>query len=165
MLEAQQSQSVPTKRAWNWRIWTGFLLAIAAPISYFVFFYKYPITRNVPWANWLLFALAGWLLYHGWRRARRSPESYRGKIAAPILSALSLALALLFGFATLYATRMIPVSSGAPKVGSNAPDFSLSDATGKTLTLSALLSEPFPGATAANAKPRAVALIFYRGYW
>ena len=170
MAEKENSQVAPSKRSWNWRIWTGFLVAIAALLSYFAIFYKYPITRNVPWVNWLLFALAGWLLFDGWRRARRSLESYRGKIAGPILAALSLALALLFGAGTLYFSRLPPASAGTPKVGSKAPDFALSDATGKTQTLSALLSEPFPdsfpGASAQNAKPpRAVALIFYRGYW
>jgi len=50
----------------------------------------------VPWVNWLLFALAGWLLWGGISKAWRSPQQYRGKIAGPIVGVLSLATAGLF---------------------------------------------------------------------
>jgi hypothetical protein len=50
------------KRKWNWQIWSGFLLAVAAVPSYLLFFARFPITRNVPWASWLMFAAAGGLL-------------------------------------------------------------------------------------------------------
>jgi hypothetical protein len=50
------------KRYWNWRIWAGFLVAVAAVLSYGTIFIRFPVTRNVPWVNWLLFAGAIWLL-------------------------------------------------------------------------------------------------------
>src|SRR5215472_13414759 len=77
------------KRKWNWRIWSGFLLAVAAAPSYFLFFARFPITRNVPWANWLMFAAAGGLLVAGVRSAFANPEVYRGKIVGLILAVLS----------------------------------------------------------------------------
>ena len=151
------------KRKWNWRIWLGFLLAVAAVPGYFLFFAKFPITRNVPWVSWLMFAGAGWLLWAGLRRAFASPELVRGRIAGPILAVLSLGAAGLFGYATLYASRQLPVAAGAPRVEDKAPEFTLADTSGKMVALSTLLSEPMPGME--GGKPRGVLLVFYRGYW
>jgi hypothetical protein len=151
------------KRKWNWRIWLGFLLAVAAVPGYFLFFARFPITRNVPWASWLMFAAAGRLLWVGVRRAFVSPEVYRGRIAGPILAVLSLGATGLFGYATLYASRQLPVAAGAPRVGDKAPEFTLSDTSGNMVALSTLLSEPMPGME--GVKPRGVLLVFYRGYW
>ena len=160
----EKSAAVP-RRNWNWRIWAGFLVAVAAFLSYLLVFIRFPITRNVPWANWLLFALAGWLLWGGLQRALRKPEAYRGRIAGPTLAVLSFALAGFFAYVTLYASRGLPLSASAPKVGAKAPDFVLADANGKTMALSTLLSEPMRGREGSGAKPRGVVLIFYRGYW
>ena len=151
------------KQKWNWRIWSGFLLAVAAVPGYFLFFVRFPVTRNVPWASWLMFAAAGWLLWVEVRRAFASRQVYRGRIAGPILAVLSLGAAGLFGYATLYASRQLPVAAGAPKVGDKAPEFVLADTSGKMVALSMLLSEPMPGMQAG--KPREVLLVFYRGYW
>jgi hypothetical protein len=153
------------KRNWNWRIWAGFLLAVAALLSYGVIFIRFPITRDVPWLNWLLFAGAGWLLWTGARRARQEPTVYHGKIAGPILIVLGLTMAAFFIVGTTYFTKHLPASKEAPKVGARAPEFALADTNGKMVTLAALLSEPMPEREGAGAKPRGVALIFYRGYW
>jgi hypothetical protein len=102
-------------------------------------------------------------LWGGVRRGLRYPESYRGKVAGPFAAFLSLCLAALFAFFTLYASKGLPTSASAPKIGAQAPEFVLSDSTGKMVSLSALLAEPLPGTT--GAKPRGVVLIFYRGYW
>jgi len=150
-------------REWNWRIWTGFLLAMAAIPVYFAFFAKFPITRDVPWASWLMFAAAGWLLWMGVARAFANSAAYRGKIAGPIVALLSLAAAVFFGYATLYATRQLPKAAGAPKVGDKAPEFTLADTSGNMVAMSTLLSEPMP--EIAGQKPRGVLLVFYRGYW
>jgi hypothetical protein len=150
---------------WNWQLWTGFVVCVTAFISYILFFYRFPITRNVPWVNWLLFALAGWLLWGGLSRAYRKPELYRGKVFGPILAVLSLAIAGIFGYATLVASKKLPQSSNAPTLGARAPQFELADANGKMVALSALLTEPIPGGAGSSVKPRGVVLIFYRGYW
>jgi peroxiredoxin len=55
---------------------------------------------------------------------------------------------------------MIPASKDAPQVGQRAPDFTLTDAGGKAVSLNELLTMPING----NA-PKGVLLIFYRGYW
>jgi len=151
-----------SNRHWNWRIWVGFLLPWVGIASYVFVFVRYPITRNVPWVPFLFFLVALILLIAGLRRAFGQPSAYRGKIAGPILAVLSVALMAFFAFGTLYATRQLPASKGAPKVGDKAPDFSLPDTHGKTLTLAELLTTP----TGSAAKPpKGVLLIFYRGYW
>ena len=156
---------VTLKKKWNWRIWAGFLIALSAIPVYAGILVWHPVTRNVPWATWLMFVLAGWLLWTGVRRAYANPLEHRGKIVGTVLGVLALAIAGLFGFGTLYLSRQMPASAGAPQVGAKAPEFTLPDASGKMVSLSALLTEPLPGAAAAGAKPRGVVLIFYRGYW
>jgi hypothetical protein len=52
----------------------GFLLALLAFFSYFLFFARFPATRDVPWANLLLFAAAGCLVTLGLRRAFGQPQ-------------------------------------------------------------------------------------------
>jgi hypothetical protein len=151
-------EETPAERNRNWRIWSGFLLAVAAVPGYLLFFAKFPITRNVPWASWLMFAGAGWLLWAGVRRAFASPELFCGRIAGPILAVLSLGAAGLFGYATLYASRELPVAAAAPRVGDQAPQFMLADATGRIVGLSTLLSEPMLGTE--GGKPRGVLLVF-----
>lgn len=159
---AMNDQAVSVqKRKWNWRIWLGFLIALLTIPVYAAVFARYPITRDVPWASWLMLTVAAILVWIGVKRAFANPQEYRGKIAGPAVGVLTLIVAVLFGYGTVYATKQLPASSGAPQVGSKAPDFTLSDATGKMMSLSALLTEPLPG----GAKPRGVALIFYRGYW
>ena len=56
--------AVEAKREVNMRIWIGFVVAIVAFASYMLIFARFPITRDVPWVNWLLFVLAGWLLWN-----------------------------------------------------------------------------------------------------
>ena len=69
----------PVKRSWNPALWAGFLLTVAAFLSYVLVFYRYPITRDVPWVNWILFAAAMLLLVGGLRRAFGNHNSIVGK--------------------------------------------------------------------------------------
>ena len=158
------------KRSWNPRIWAGFALALAAVTSYPLVFINYPITRDVPWATLVLLVPAIVLLVSGLARAFRQPEAYRGKIAGSLVATVTALLVGFFLFGVFYATRQIPASHGAPKVGDAAPDFTLPDSTGRSVTLSGLLTSPFVGngssTTGSVSGPTAaVLLIFYRGYW
>jgi len=161
MMNRQEIAPGPVKQGWNWRIWTGFLLALAAIPAYFLFFARFPVTRDVPCASWLMFAVAGWLLWAGLSSAFAS--SGLGKIAGPILAVLSLGAAVFFGYATFYASRQLPAAVGAPSVGEKAPEFTLADTSGNKVAMSTLLSEPIPGTE--GQKPRGLLLVFYRGYW
>ena len=136
-------------------LWVGFLVVIAALFSY-EFFVRFPITRDFPWANLLLFAIGGILLVMGLVRAYGQPTNYRGRISGPILTLLSVLIFAMFAYLLFYVVRQMPASASAPRIGDKAPDFSLVDQNGRTVALHELLS-------ASGA--RAVLLIFYRGYW
>ena len=88
------TMSASAKKSWNWPLGIGFLFALAGFFSY-TFFAQFPITRDFPWANLLLFAAGGILLVLGLFRAFGKPRVYRGKILGPILAILGL---LMFGF-------------------------------------------------------------------
>jgi hypothetical protein len=144
----------------NWQIWAGFVLSLVAGLSYPFVFARWPITRDWPWVNLILFAIAMVLLFLGLRRAFKPDK----RIVSKIFSSLAAALGVLFFagllFGVFVAGRWLPASAAAPQVGRKAPDFTLTDSNNKPVTLAQLLTEPVN-----NKPPKAVLLIFYRGYW
>ena len=144
------------KRKWNWPIWVGFVVVVAAVFSY-EFFARFPITRDFPWANLLLFGIGIALLIAGLFRAFGRPQVYRGKIFGSIFAAIAVLCVAFFSYVNFYVLHQVPASAGAPRVGQKAPDFFLLDQNGKPVGLGDLLRGP--------SGPRAVALIFYRGFW
>jgi hypothetical protein len=151
-----------TARRFNWPLWAGFLLTLIASFSYFAFFVRFPITRDFPWANLLLFVLAAVLLFMGLRRgfARDRAHPTRSRIVTSIVSLFSVVIFALFVFVIFIAARWLPPSTGAPHVGQKVPEFTLSDANGKQVSLNELLTAPIEG-----KPPKGVLLVFYRGYW
>ena len=149
-------------RTLNWQIWLGFLISVFALMSYPLIFAEWPITRDFPWVNLLLFGIAAALVFVGIRRAFQRGRKMLSKIGAPILGVLSLIVFGLFILTVFIAARWIPASGGAPEIGQKAPEFNLSDTNGDRVSLSELLQTPIsPG----SAAPKGVVLIFYRGYW
>ena len=148
----------------NWPIWVGFLLSVFALLSYPLVFLRWPVTRDFPWANLPLFAVAVVLLLVGLRRAFAPDRRLRSKIVSSIVAAFSFLLVGLFVFSFFIAAKWLPASHGAPRVGQKAPDFSLVDTSGKTVALSELLTAPIND-KAPSVNPKGVLLIFYRGYW
>lgn len=104
------------KRKWNWPIWIGFVLAVGGLLSY-EFFVRFPITRDFPWANLLLFGIGGALLIVGLFRAFGRPQLYRGKIFGSIFTAIALFLFAFFSYEIFYVLRQVPLSAHAPRVG------------------------------------------------
>jgi AhpC/TSA family len=145
--------SADAKKSWNWILWVGFLLALTGFFSY-TFFAQFPITRDFPWANLLLFTVGGILLVLGLFRAFGKPRVYRGKILGPILAVLGILMFGFFSYVFFYVLRNVPPSTGAPRVGQKAPAFTLSNQDGKEVSLNDLVG-----------RSKAVALIFYRGFW
>jgi hypothetical protein len=141
------------KRRWNWPVWAGFVVVVTGLFSY-VFFARFPITRDFPWANFLLFGIGIALLLVGLFRAFGRPQVYRGKIFGSIFAAIAALVVALFSYEFLYVLRQVPASAGAPHVGQKAPDFFLLDQNGRPVGLGDLLSNS-----------RGVVLIFYRGFW
>jgi hypothetical protein len=150
---ADEGGKIDMKRSWNWSLWIGFLFVLAGFLSY-TFFAQFPVTRDFPWANFLLFAVGGIFLLVGLVRAFGKPQSYRGKIAGSILAVLGILMFGFFSYVFFYQLRQVPPSTGAPRVGQKAPGFILPDQDGKDVALSDLVS-----------KWKAVALVFYRGFW
>jgi hypothetical protein len=142
------------KPRWNVFVWAGFAITVLAILSYFFVFLRFPVTRDVPWATYVLFIPAVALLVIGVKRAFKEPQRYRGKISGPILGTLSIFLMGLFCYFAVALTKDLPPAGAALRIGQRAPDFSLADAGGKPVALSEILKTN-----------RAVVLIFYRGYW
>ena len=145
-------------RRFNWPLWVGFVLTLAAFFTYFSVFVWFPSTRDFPWANLLIFLIALVLLVLGVRRGFASgrPHPTRSKVVTSIVATLSVIVLALFIFTIFVFARWLPASKGAPQVGQRAPDFTLTDTTGKQVSLTELRT--------ANA-PKGVLLVFYRGYW
>jgi hypothetical protein len=149
------------KRSWNWRLWAGFLLVVVGLLSFIPIFARFPVTRDFPWVNLLMFAGGLTLLGVGLVRAFRKPDAYRGRIFGPALALLSVLGIAFFCWGIFYIARQLPASEAAPRVGAKAPDFTLPDQDGKPVALAGLLSSPpLPGGKASGA-----VLIFYRGHW
>jgi predicted PurR-regulated permease PerM len=146
-------------RRFNWPLWLGLVLSVVGVFSYLAVFVWYPVTRDFPWANLLLFAVAAVLLFVGVRRAFAS-DRRRSKIVASIVATLGVVVIALFLVGFFVGGRALPASKGAPQVGQRAPDFTLTDTGGKAVSLNELLSTPING-----SPPRGVLLVFYRGYW
>jgi predicted PurR-regulated permease PerM len=146
-------------RRFNWPLWLGFVLSVVGVFSYLAVFVWYPVTRDFPWANLLLFAVAAVLLFMGVRRAFAS-DRRRSKIVASIVATLGVVVIALFLLGFFVGGRQLPASKGAPQAGQKAPDFTLNDTGGKAVSLNELLSTPING-----TPPKGVLLVFYRGYW
>src|SRR6059036_3604800 len=96
------------KRRWNVAVWVGFLVVLAAFLTYVPVFSRFPATRDFPWANLLMFGAGLVLLTLGLRRAYREPQLYRGKAAGSILLSLGVVALAFFCFGYFYLMRQLP---------------------------------------------------------
>src|SRR6476620_9833776 len=149
-------------RRFNWPLWAGFVLSLLASFSYFAFFVQFPVTRDFPWVNLVLFVLAAMLLFMGVRRgfARDRAHPTRSKIVTSIVTTLGVLVIAFFLFAIFIAGRWLPASTNAPHVGQKVPEFTLSDSNNRQVSLNQLMTEPIEG-----KPPKGVLLVFYRGWW
>lgn len=157
MLPCCSVTDAPPKRP-NSALWLGLALLVLAIVSYTLYFFRVP-TAPLPWLNLAIPILAFLVLLVGTLRAFRQAQIYRGKILGTSLTLLALMLSagsVLF----FHGARAIPHSGGAPQIGQRVPDFTLPDSTGQPVSLVQLFSSP-----AGAAQPKAVLLVFYRGYW
>jgi hypothetical protein len=142
----------------NGALWLGVLLTVLALVGNVL-----PLVTLLPVAfTWLvaaISALGAIFLVLGLVRTFRRPQPHRGKMWGSVVAVLSLLLCVGSAMFILFA-RHLPRSAGAPQVGQRVPEFTLTDSTGQNVSLSQLLAGA-PGAT----PPKAVLLVFYRGYW
>ena len=150
-----------THRRTNFAPWYGLVITLLGIASEFFYFLQPSpsIVRVVPWINLFLPAIGLICLLIGLARAFARPVIYGGKIWGSIVAVI--ALLLLAGNIVLFRhTRDVPKSAGAPQVGQRLPDFTLPDSSGQPTSLSQLFS-----ASGDGSQPKAVLLVFYRGYW
>src|ERR1051326_8091704 len=175
----------------NWSLWTGLALSVIAVASYVLVFYRFPITRDVPWVSYLLFVVALGMLIAG---VRRAPGR---KIVAFIVATIGVALAVLFTVGIVVGSR-VPAPRNPPAARATgrkivafivatigvalAVLFTVGIVVGSRVP--ALGNPPAVGAKApeftlldADRKPvalsqmlaapgaKGVLLVFYRGYW
>jgi hypothetical protein len=149
-------------KRWNFDVMWALLLALGALAANVAVFATPPLQSALPWVSLCLGILALIVLVRGLWRAFGESQIYRGKVLSVVLGVLTVALAGLMVFA-FFLARKLPTSVDAPQVGQQVPDFTLTDSNGKAVSLDSLFaaesSEP------QAAAPKAVLLIFYRGYW
>ena len=139
-------------RRLNWPLWSGFVLTPIAFLSFPLLFERWPVTRDFPWVNLLLFGLAALLLFIGVRRAfAPGPLRWLRLTNGLIASVLSVAIFANFVTRVFVHARHLPASAHAPQVGERALDFTLPDENGAPVSLAALLSPAsVPGAPASK---------------
>jgi hypothetical protein len=151
-------------RRWNLWIYLGFLLTLAGFLSYFMFFSRFAALRDFPWLNLPLQVVGVGMVLFGFWRAYARPTQYRGKLAAPIFSLLSIGTLALFCFYVFSLSYRVPPANSAPQVGQVAPDFTLPDHNSEKVQLAS-----FFASSSTEASPSGVGhyvlLVFYRGYW
>jgi len=153
------------KQRWNGPVWLGFPFSLLAFMSYSLVFARFPVTRNVPWVNFLLFGISAALLFLGFRRILRDVQSFLGKIVGSIVIFISVSIFCIFCYVIFHATKQLPASIGAPKIGQKAPQFALRDTQENSVSLATLLYTPLDQSNPSQRAPKGVLLIFYRGYW
>ena len=156
-------------RRLNWPIWLGLLLSFFSFFSYPFIFVNWATTRDFPWANLIIFAIAEVLIVIGVKRAFAPDRRILSKIVAALGAILSGLVLVGFIFVAFVASRQLPPSANAPQVGQKAPAFTLTDINNKQISLADLLSQPIPSDRAEMVStarpPKGVLVIFYRGYW
>jgi hypothetical protein len=165
--------------------WIALLLALVALLSNAGFFIGLPGQRAIPWLSIALAIAALVCAAVGMMRAFRQPQVYGGKVSSSILGVVSLLICGLVAVASV-TSRALPVATNAPQVGQKVPEFTLADTSGNKVSLGQLLGKEQVGLTApprevlesrgmakgippvaagAATPPKAVLLVFYRGYW
>jgi len=134
----------------GWALWAGPLLALLGVWSYFAIFAFWPVTRDFPWVNLLILALALGLSILGARRG------WSHTLARRILGLVSVGVSgLLAAFLVLYCFKLsyeLPTEDPALAIGQPIPTLTLLDQRGDAFEL-------------APAAAERLVLVFLRGHW
>jgi hypothetical protein len=137
----------------------GLSLTVLGALSNGLPFIGFPAAA-IPWISLLLSLIGFAFVLLGLWRAFGQSTVYKGKLSgsiAAVFSVLFLAGTIVF----FWGARHIPVeSTAAPHVGERVPDFTLPDSTGHSVSLTQLFS-----GSVGKEPPKALLLVFYRGYW
>jgi len=142
----------PVKRWPKHAVWIGLLITLVGFLSYFLYFYQFPATRDFPVVNLPIVVLGVALTAAGcWGVFKHGRRSLR-KALAGLSLLLSLGVAGLLSFYVFHYSYQLPAATGTPALEEAAPDFTLLDQSGKEVTLSGL-------------RGKKVIIDFYRGNW
>ena len=146
----------------NSSLWLGLTAALSAVLCNFAFFLNPPAQSAIPWLSLALGAAAIIFLALGAKNLFAQPRTIAARIfgVAIVLFSLLLSVGSIFGF---FKARAVPASTDAPQIAQKVPDFTMTDTHGQSVSLAQLFA-PTP-TDAASPAPKAVLLIFYRGYW
>jgi len=133
----------------NHALWLGPLLTVVGVASYYTVFFRWPLTRDVPWVNFAILlgalALSAIGLARAWgRRGWRRVGGVAGLVWSTTLTALFVAACTVLS--------ALPAPTAALAVGDAVPAVTLQDHTGAAVELAAASAEP-------------LVLVFYRGFW
>jgi hypothetical protein len=151
----------PSQRRRNSALLWGSILTFLGLLGNVISF-RVLVSTPFLWLTLVLGAVGVLLLLAGVMRAFKQPQIFRGRVLGSTLTVVSVLLFGLSAFGFFHA-REVPASAGAPKVGQKVPDFTLTDTSGQAVSLAQLLSTPIDAAS--GKAPKAVLLVFYRGYW
>ncbi len=145
----------------NFVPWAALVFAILSLAFNILLFVGSPQQAALPWLSILLAVVALLFLGIGMVRALGQRKAFRVGVLGVVIALFVLIIVSLTGFASLR-SRELPGAALAPQVGQPVPDFTLADTSGKPVSLRQLLE------TSSNSQapaPKAVLLVFYRGYW
>src|SRR5262245_31433176 len=138
----------------NWPAIGGFVLGVGGVVGYFALVMRHDSGLNwllrTPVVNLALVAVGLFLSLVGVISAFQHTRG--GRVLAPILGALNLALCGFWVWQLFVASYHLPSAAHAPAVGTAAPDFELRNDHGDPVRLS-------------SWRGRNVVLLFYRGFW
>ncbi|MFP6663296.1 MAG: hypothetical protein VCC00_03730 [Deltaproteobacteria bacterium] len=130
-------------------VWLGPLVAVIGLVTYFTIFYRWPLTRDLPWLNFLVIAAGIALAFSG---MRASPGTgWRAGVARLAVGVSLLPAALLAWYSFVFSAQM-PATDLAAGPGTELPALILLDDKGDAFHL-------------GMAGEKRALIVFYRGFW
>jgi hypothetical protein len=130
-------------------VWLGPVVAVIGLLTYFTVFYRWPVTRDVPWLNFLIIAAGVALAFSGLRAS--AAAGWRSVVAWLALGFSLLPGAALAWYAFVFSAQM-PAIELAAGPGTELPTAVLLDARGEAFDL-------------GSAGEKRALIVFYRGFW
>ena len=151
--ESVQPATVATEIRWpKHAVWIGLLVTLVGFLSYFLYFYQFPATRDFPIINLPIVLLGVALTARGCWSVFKNGRRLSGKVLAGLSLLISVAAGGLMSFYVFYLSYQLPAAAESPALETAAPDFTLVDQSGNPTTLSSF-------------RGKKVVVDFYRGSW
>ena len=133
-------------------VWIGPVIAFVGLVSYFIYFYRFPVLRDFPWVNLPVVLVGLFLSGIGLRRTFHPTHGWLAKAVGGLGFLASLGLASLLSAYVFFLSYQMPETAYVPEPSTVAPEFALPDQDGRTIQL-------------ADFQGQRVVISFYRGHW